>query len=164
MMDFLFSALSDHPIRQFAPGDLILTQGDNTGHIYFLIEGSVEVVKDGVVVAKANEPGAIFGDLSALMSVPHTASVRATSPARFHLVTDPADFLAQNPSVSIHLCRLLARRLDAMNKYLVDVKQQFAGHDHLGMLDTMLDTLIHRQPKARQKAPPSSLRDSEILD
>lgn len=163
-MDFLFTALCDHPVCQFSPGDLVLTQGDNTGHIYFLIQGAVEVIKDDVVVAKASDPGAIFGDLSALMNVPHTASVRATTPTSFYLVTDPSAFLAQNPFVSIHLCRLLARRLDAMNKYLVDVKQQFAGHDHLGMLDTMLDTLIHRQPKARQKPNPSTLRDSEILD
>ena len=163
-MDFQFSALDDYPVQRFSAGEHVLTQGVNTGHLYFLIEGTVEVVKDGVAVAKANEAGSIFGDLSALMHVPHTATVRAVTPVSFQVVHDPADFLEKNPSISLHLCRLLARRLDAMNKYLVDVKQQFTGHDHLAILDSMLDTLMHRQPRERQRPKASTLRDPEVLD
>jgi CRP/FNR family cyclic AMP-dependent transcriptional regulator len=51
--------------------------------------------------------------------------------------------------VTLHICELLARRLDALNKYLVDVKQQFEGHDHLGMVDQVLETLMHRHPRPR---------------
>lgn len=163
-MDFLFSALHDLPVRSFQAGDHVLVEGQNTGHLYFLVEGTVEVVKDGVVVARVNEAGAIFGDLSALMKVPHTAAVRAVIPSSFRVVENSEVFLERNPAVTLHLCRMLARRLDAMNKYLVDVKQQFSGHDHLAMLDSMLDTLMHRQPRERLRPKASSLRDPEVLD
>ena len=130
--------------------------------LFILIEGSVEVVKDNVTVAVTSEPGAIFGDLSALLDLPHTAAVRTVAPSRFHRVPDARKFLEQNPAACLHLCELLARRLDAVNKYLVDVKQQFAGHDHLGMVDDVLDTLMHRQPKRRVRPPESSLREPEL--
>ena len=84
----LLSALHDHPVQQFAPGELLIEQGDCTGRLYILIEGTVEVAKDGVTVTKANEPGAIFGDLAALLGVPHTAAVRSLTPCRFHVVPD----------------------------------------------------------------------------
>ncbi len=163
-MDFLFSALQTYPVKRYDTGEEVIRQGESTGHLYFLVDGAVEVVKDDVVVAKVNERGAIFGDLAALMGVPHTAAVRAVTPASFHVVDDPSDFLQQHPAVSVHLCRMLARRLDSMNKYLVDVKQQFSGHDHLAILDGMLDTLMHRQPRERQRPKASTLLDPDVLD
>jgi len=163
-MDLLFSALQAHPVKNYDTGDLVLSQGDNTGHFYFLIEGAVEVVKDEVVVAKVRERGAIFGDLSTLLGVPHTAAVRAMMPSTFFVVDEPVEFLHQHPSVTLHLCRMLARRLDSMNQYLVDVKQQFTGHDHLAILDSMLDTLMHRQPRERQRPKSSTLLDPDVLD
>ena len=55
---------------------------------------------------------------------------------------------------------MLARRLDSVNNYLVDVKKQFAGHDHLSMVDEMLDTLMLRQPKRRVAPKASTLDES----
>lgn len=163
-MSAILAALRDHPVRTFAAGETILEQGERTGLLFILIEGAVEVMKDGVVVATATEPGAIFGDLSALLGTPHTATVRALRPSRFHEAAHARAFLDQNPLVCLHLCELLARRLDAVNKYLVDVKQQFAGHDHLALVDGVLDTLMHRQPRRRVAPRESTLRDPEIAD
>lgn len=160
----ILSTLENHPVQHFAKGELVLEQGESTGRLYVLIQGTLEVVKDGVKVAKVNEPGSIFGDLSALLGVPHTAAVKAVKSSSFHVVADPREFLEQNPSASLHLCQLLARRLDSVNKYLVDVKQQFEGHDHLAMVDGMLDTLMHRQPRERVAPKASTLRDPEITD
>lgn len=160
----ILEALRDHPMQHFAPGEAVIEQGTTTGLIFFLREGAVEVLKDGVTVATASEPGAVFGDLSALLGEPHTATVRASQACVFHIVSDSHAFLERNPQAALHLCRLLARRLDAVNKYLVDVKQQFAGHDHLGMVDGVLDTLMHRQPRKRARPRESTIRSSEIAD
>jgi len=160
----LLASLQDQPVQEFAAGDILIGQGDCTGLLYILIEGTVEVTKDGVSVTKSNEPGAIFGDLAALLGEPHTAAVRALTPARFHVVVEAKEFLEQHPAVNLHLCKLLARRLDAVNQYLVDLKQQFAGHDHLGMVDGMLDMLMHRQPRERVVPKRSTLRDPEVED
>jgi len=163
-MSAILEALRDHPVSRFAAGETILEQGGRSGLLYVLIEGAVEVTKDDVSVATASEPGAIFGDLAALLGVPHTAAVRATRASSFHVVTNPRTFLQESPPVCLHLCELLARRLDAVNTYLVDVKQQFAGHDHLAMVDGVLDTLMHRQPRRRIAPSQSTLRDPEIAD
>jgi len=160
----ILTVLRDYPVRTFAAGETLFEQGARTGLLFILVEGTVEVVKDDVTVASASEPGAIFGDLSALLDVPHTATVRAVRASTFHVVADPRAFLEQNPPACLHLCELLARRLDAVNKYLVDVKQQYAGHDHLGMVDKVLDTLMHRHPRQRIAPKQSTLRDPEVAD
>lgn len=163
-MSAILEVLRDHPVRAFSTGEILLEQGGRTGLLFILIEGAVEVVKDDVTVAFASEPGAMFGDLSALLGIAHTAAVRAVRPSRFYVVSNPRAFLEQNPPACLHLCELLARRLDAVNKYLVDVKQQFAGHDHLGMVDGVLDTLMHRNPRQRVAPRESTLRDPEVAD
>ena len=163
-MPVILHALRDHPVRAVAAGDLLLRQGEQTGLLYVLIEGEVEVTKDGVRVARVSEPGAIFGDLSVLLGGAHTADVCALTACQFYVVEEARAFLEANPGVCLTLCELLARRLDSVNKYLVDVKRQFAGSDHLAMVDGVLDTLLHRQPRARVTPKPSTLRDPELPD
>ena len=92
-------------------------QAELTGLLFVLVEGAAEVIKDGVSVATTAEPGAIFGDLSALLGVPHTATVRAVRASRFHVIRNPRVFLKENPPACLLLCEMLARRLDAVNKY-----------------------------------------------
>lgn len=161
-MSSVLDVLRGYPLRTFAMGESVLTQGERTGLLYVLVSGSLVVIKDDVEVARVSEPGAILGDLSALLDVPHTASVRALKESSFHLVAEPRDFLIQHPAVCLQLCELLARRLDALNKYLVDVKHQFAGDGHLGMVDGVLDTLMHRQPRKRIVPKPSIIADQEM--
>ncbi|MGB6923675.1 MAG: cyclic nucleotide-binding domain-containing protein, partial [Methyloceanibacter sp.] len=55
-------------------------------------------------------------------------------------------FLKAHPEIAFFLSRLLAERLNAATTYLVDLKQQFEGHDdHFGMVGEVLETLIHQQ-------------------
>ncbi len=151
-------------LRNFGTGQVVIAQGEKTNLLFFLIEGAVEVVKDGVPVAKSSEPGAVFGELSALLGGNHTATVRALKPSAFHVVQNPREFLEASPIICLHVCELIARRLDSLNKYLVDVKQQFNGHEHLGMVDNVLETLMHRHPVNRIKASESKVRQTESSD
>jgi hypothetical protein len=77
-------------------------------------------------------------------------------------VESPREFLNSSPAMCLHLCETMARRLDSLNKYLVDVKQQFEGHDHLGMVDEVLEALLHRQPRARVRPRESTIRHGEL--
>ena len=163
-MSTILTTLQNHPVKQFGADETVLEQGARTDLLYVLIEGAVEVLKDQVKVASSSEPGAVFGDLSVLLRCPHTASVRTVRPSSFHIVPDPWKYLEENPSVCLHLCVLIAQRLDAVNKYLVNVKHQFAGHDHMGMVDGALDALMHRHPRPRVAPRASTIRDPEILD
>ena len=163
-MFWIIDCLKDRPLRRFDAGEIVLAEGSSTGLLFFLVEGAVAVVKDDVQVATASEPGAVFGELSAFLGTPHTATVRATQPCAFYIVEDPLVSLEATPRLCLHVCELLSRRLDALNKYLVDVKHQFEGHDHLGMVDSVLETLMHRQPRKHTRPSESTIRKSEVLD
>ena len=65
---------------------------------------------------------------------------------------DLARRAAQSGWASLHVAELLARRIDTLNRYLIDVKNQYEGHDHLGMVDDVLGSLMHRQPKGAAKS------------
>jgi len=66
----------------------------------------------------------------------------------FVVIDKPREFLVSHPEAALYVAELLARRLDSLNKYLIDVKGQYEGHDHLGMVDDVLETLMHR-PRSR---------------
>ena len=149
-MSAMLQLVAGHKVQDFAPGNVVLEQGGVSGRLLVLIQGEVEILRDNVRVAKASAPGAVFGEMSVLLESPFTATVRALKPSSFAIIENPRQFLGSSAEASLCVARLLAARLDALTKYLVDVKQQYEGHDHLGMVDEVLDTLMHRQPR-----PPS---------
>jgi CRP/FNR family cyclic AMP-dependent transcriptional regulator len=163
-MDLSSETFQRLPVQNVAAGDTVLEQGTSTGRLFILIEGKVDILKDGKPVATSSQPGDIFGDLSALLDVPHTTAVKAVTDSKFYVATDARLFLAENPTVCMHLCELLARRLVSVTDYLVAVKEQFAGHDHIGMVDEFLDKLIHRHPRKRIAPRSSTVNIPEIAD
>jgi CRP/FNR family cyclic AMP-dependent transcriptional regulator len=156
--------LRDLPVLNVAAGEIVIEEGTSTGCLFILIEGKMEIIKNGEKVAVSGQPGDIFGDLSALLDLPHTTSVRAVRDSKFYLVTEARSFLEKNPLVCMHLCELLASRLVSVTAYLADLKHQFAGHDHIGMVDEVLDRLINRHPRARIAPRSSTVQLPEIPD
>jgi hypothetical protein len=59
----------------------------------------VAVAKEGVEITRVTDPGAVFGEISALLDQPHSADVRALTSSQFHV----ADAAALRPS-SAFLC------------------------------------------------------------
>ena len=147
-MSPLLDFVATHHSRQFAAGGIVIEQGERTGELLILVSGEVEILRDGVRVAKAGEAGVAFGEMSALLGGPATATVRALTDAVFSVIEKPREFLIAHPEASLYVAELLARRLNALNKYLTDVKRQYEGHDHLGMVDEVLEALMHR-PRSR---------------
>lgn len=163
-MSKILELIRDREIRVYPPGDTIIAQGDQTDRLYVLIDGRIEIIKDGVQVAAVSESGATFGEISVLLNVKHTATVRATTHCSLHAVENPRELLQTSPDICFHVCGLLARRLDSLTRYLVDVKKQFEGHDHLGMVDEVLETLLHRQGSTRVRPRESTIRQGEALE
>jgi CRP/FNR family cyclic AMP-dependent transcriptional regulator len=79
--------------QDFAAGTILLSEGETSGQLYILAEGSVEVLRGDTQVAIVGEPGAVFGEMSVLLNRPHTATVRATSPVGVFVFEDAASFL-----------------------------------------------------------------------
>jgi CRP/FNR family transcriptional regulator, cyclic AMP receptor protein len=137
-----------HASRQFPAGGVVIEQGEWADELLVLVSGEVEILRDGVRVAKAAEPGVVFGEMSMLLGGAATATVRALGPAVFSVIGKPREFLVGNPEMSLYVAELLARRLDSLNRYLIDVKRQYDDHDHIGMVDEVLESLMHR-PRSR---------------
>jgi CRP-like cAMP-binding protein len=146
-MSGMLGLVKGYPVRQFAAGEIVLNQGEASGFMLVLIEGSVEILRDEVCVATVSQAGAVFGEMSTLLGGPHTATVRTRVPSSFALVENPRAFLENSTEASLHVAELLARRLSALNKYLVDVKRQYEGHDHISMVDEVLETLLHQHSR-----------------
>ncbi len=147
------------PQRSVAAGEVVLREGERSGKLFILIEGAVEILKGDVQVNLVADPGALFGEMSVLLDAPQSATVRTLEPSRFHVADDARAFLHRDAKVALAVSRLLARRLHGMTTYLADLKHQFADHDsHLGMVDEVLEVLVHHQGEAHD---PGSDRDPD---
>ena len=114
--------LAGLPVVKHGAREVVLTAGSKTGGLLFLRSGTVEVIKDGVQIASVNAPGSVFGEQAVLLDQPHTADVRTLEQSEFYVADAPA-ILAGDPTVALYVAAILARRLDAANRWLVAVKR-----------------------------------------
>jgi CRP-like cAMP-binding protein len=82
----------------------VIAAGSRTDRLLILRKGAVTIVKEGIEIAKVAEPGAMFGELSALLNQPHTADVRALETSQFY-IGDANALLVEDPIV----CRTTPR-------------------------------------------------------
>ena len=111
------------PLATFEAGETVLSAGSRTGRLLILKTGKVSIVKEGIEIAKVAEPGAVFGEISALLDQPHAAHVRALEASQFH-VADAAALLGEDPIALLYVAAVLARRLDSATQALVELKTQ----------------------------------------
>ena len=153
-MDAVIAEVAHLPDTIFAPGDILIREGERRGAIYVLIDGTVEVFKGTVRVARIRSPGALFGEMSTLLDAPYTATVVAETVVTAKMVTDGEAFLASSPVVALHTARILAQRLHDSTTYLADMKAQFEGRsDHLGMVDKIIGALQNQQSESSNPTP-----------
>ena len=145
------------PEKTFGPDEVLLAEGKREGILYILIEGEVEVLKGDFQINTVSEPGALFGEMSVLLDIPHMATVKTLRQSRVYVVELANEFLRSHTDISYQLATLLAQRLHGITTYLIDLKRQFEDQqDHLGMVDEVLETLIHQQA---EECTPGSDRD-----
>ena len=145
--------------REVPAGTVLITEGGKTGHLFVLVEGQLEVLRGGAIVAVLSEPGAVTGEMSLLLDRPHTATVRTGTDATYYELENAALFLNQEPAVALLLARLLAQRLNVATTYLADLMKQYAGHGtHLEMVGEILQSMISLPPL---KVSPGSDRQSD---
>lgn len=147
----LLALTADLPLRTIYEGDVLIEEGSVPGEVYVLVDGAVAVERGGVAFARIAHSGAVFGEMSFVLDKPATATARALTDLDVRVIADPEAFFAERPGAALAVLRTTAQRLDGMTQYLVDVKGQFAELEgHLGMVDRILDTLVHHQaPQTR---------------
>lgn len=148
------------PKQSIAAGEALIEEGVRHEGMLVLVSGSVSVERDGVPFARVDTPGAVFGEMSVVLDKVATATVRARSDVEVYAIAEPLDFLRDKPGAALAVLRVTAARLDGLTQYLVDVKRQYADRDdHLGMVDGILDTLVHHHPRQPRTG---SVRDPEV--
>jgi CRP/FNR family cyclic AMP-dependent transcriptional regulator len=117
----LFDGLSRKELTQLArvsedleipAGRALCTEGD-IGHEFFVIvDGKVEVTRNGKRVATRGG-GEFVGEIALLEQTPRTATVTAKTPLRVFVLTsqDFRTLINENPTVERKLLRALARRV-----------------------------------------------------
>ncbi|MGR9053634.1 MAG: Crp/Fnr family transcriptional regulator [Gammaproteobacteria bacterium] len=138
-------SLSQFPVIALAAGEYLMREGGRTGAIFFLREGSVKVSQRGYEISMQSKKGAVFGEMSILLDRPHTASVQCLVDSEFYRIDQPTQYLKEHPELIWYISEILAVRLFNLSEYLVDVKRQYQGHDHLDMVDEVLQTLLNQQ-------------------
>jgi CRP-like cAMP-binding protein len=147
----------DLPLETFEPGEVLMAEGETSGRLYVLVEGMLEIVKGDFQINVVDNRGAILGDMSVLLDLPHSATVRALTRSVLHVSHGGEAFLQSHQEIAYQLSKMLAQRLHGISTYLVDMKRQFAGEQsHLGMVDEILESLLNQQ---RSEFTPGSDRD-----
>jgi len=156
----LLALSADEQLRQLADGEILVEEGEGTTHrLYVLTEGTLLVLKRDTPITVVTEPGSVVGEMSVLLGVEPSATVRAAGDAQVRVIERPLEFLHEHPDMALAVGRLLAKRLVSVTSYLADIKSQFADRaDHLGLVDEVLDALVHDQSA---DAEPGSARDPD---
>ena len=134
------------PAIRFDANIALIVEGESSGRLYVLIDGEVEVLRGDTRVMVADQPGAIFGEISVLLGEPHSATVKTMKPSTMYVIDDAEKFLQDHPNLALVVARLLAQRLSAATTYLVNLKRQFEGSgDQMRSVGDALEALIHQQ-------------------
>ncbi|MDX6215874.1 MAG: family transcriptional regulator, cyclic receptor protein [Frankiales bacterium] len=135
------------PMRALVAGEQLFDAADTTQTIVVLVEGSLRVESGGQTLSVLDVPGAFVGEIGALLRVPRSADVVATTPTTVRVIGDPVAFFAEHPVLGLELARQLAGRLHRLTAYLSDVRAQYGDSaGHLGMVDSVLARLSSRPP------------------
>ncbi len=110
--DALLSIAQDARVRTFEAGEMIVEEGDETGSMFIINEGSVEVLKGDQVVDEMGA-GTFFGEMSILENHPRSASVRAKEAVSCVSIRriDFAGLLQRRPHIAVEMLPELAKRL-----------------------------------------------------
>jgi CRP/FNR family transcriptional regulator, cyclic AMP receptor protein len=124
-LNVLESAVTE---MQLPTGKILTEQGALGRHFVVIVEGEVEVIRDGTQIAVLG-PGSFFGEMSLLDGQPRTATATTLGPTQVLMLTTPAfnEVLTTMPSVDRKLLTVLAKRLRDIEARYVPASERSAG-------------------------------------
>jgi CRP/FNR family transcriptional regulator, cyclic AMP receptor protein len=134
------------PAHRLAPGEVLFERGDS-GTSIAVLEGQLLIELDGMRISEVAAPGAVVGEIGALLGSPRTATVVAGTETAVRLVGDADTLFVEHPEVALEIARQLASRLERLLVYLGDLREQYADSDgHLAVFDAVLGRIASRPP------------------
>ena len=105
-------------------GATILKEGTSGRKVYVLISGAVAVKAKGTQIAAIDDPGAVVGEIAALLGTAHVATVSTMEDSTFYVIEDLIQFVHEHPDAGVSIAQMLACRLVNMNNHFVYIKDQ----------------------------------------
>ncbi|MGI9241051.1 MAG: Crp/Fnr family transcriptional regulator [Verrucomicrobiales bacterium] len=114
-------------------GECVIRQGELDNSLMFLLNGEIQIEKDGKLVAGAWKKGELLGEISHLRKTPRSATLVASSSLQClkvrpefldHLPTNERD--AYHAALYRHVAHVLADRLELTSRRLAHLEQKFA--------------------------------------
>ena len=120
----LFAGLSSKELEDLAltsedmevdAGTVLARQGEPGREFFVVLEGEVEVERDGKTVNPLGGAD-FFGELALVADMPRTATLTARTPLRFFVLTSQSfrSMLARSPEVELKVLRAMVERLAEM--------------------------------------------------
>ncbi len=109
-------------VVRFAPGEVIVQQGDAADAVYILTEGEAEVWlrdPDGVEINLATMgPNSLIGETAVICKGRRTATVRARDRVTTFKISDKVflDLLRQSSEIGMQVIKVLAERLERTSR------------------------------------------------
>ncbi len=107
--------------RSYSPGAVLFYEGDDSRDFYILTSGKCEVLRSGKRLAIIDQPGASFGEISAILGGRRTATIRALEQTACSII--PLEqfkfFLAENHEVQQQVMEIALTRLKDLNEKFV---------------------------------------------
>lgn len=104
----------------FEDGDLIIKEENTDTNFYQLMQGSVDIIKNGIKVGEITQPGDYFGEMSALLGSTRNATI--VSRGKSIVKVFPGDKLKETiinyPEISLQIIDSLLVRLNTSIKKL----------------------------------------------
>ena len=109
---------------KFSAETIIIQEGDIGGQFYILLEGKCEILKRDFPMTTLDKKGIIFGEMSMLLDIPRTATVKAFSDVEaIEVDISLDDMLDHYPKTTKSIIRTLAKRVihqtDVLYGYIV---------------------------------------------
>jgi CRP/FNR family transcriptional regulator, cyclic AMP receptor protein len=134
--DAFEKVVSTLPLTTYRAGETILAAGSKTGRLLILKKGTVLVLNGSIEIAKVDQPGAVIGEIAALLEQPHSADVRALTDSQLH-VADAA-LIDKDPAALRYVARILARRIVEANNNFAELRSQIQAGQSPSALSKIL--------------------------
>ena len=114
----------------FAPGEVLITQGEKGSTSYLLESGEVEVLVKGrtseeLIPINKIGPGKLVGEIAMVTNQPRTASIMATTvtPCLAFNRTDFMSLMFDDPHKSIDIFKIFSKRLQTANQKIAELSR-----------------------------------------
>lgn len=107
-------------MRSFIKGEVLSREGERGKSFFIIVDGQIGIFKNDVKLAEFNQPGTIVGELSVILKLPRTASIKAITDVNVLIVEGDIDEITKRyPDISKKLIHTLAERLAKTTEHLI---------------------------------------------